>query len=168
MIKTKLSAGFGICALLLATTAAAQAPAPAPQPPLSTFANSGEIAALIAKAQQGTGPAIVQPVIGLAPYRANLEYRTGVSTASTHELDAELFYVLDGSGVVVIGGKLVGETRTNASNLRGDSVDGGTARPVAKGDIFLVPENTPHWFSQVGGRLVLISMHVPRPPGAPR
>jgi hypothetical protein len=36
-----------------------------------------------------------------------------------HELDAELFYVIDGSGTVVTGGKLTGETRTNAENLRG-------------------------------------------------
>jgi len=73
-----------------------------------------------------------------------------------------MFFVIDGSGTLVTGGKLVGETRTNAENLSGTAIDGGASRNVAKGDYFIVPENTPHWFSKINGTLVLMSLHVPR------
>jgi hypothetical protein len=38
---------------------------------------------------------------------------------------------------------------------------------MVKGDMLLVPENTAHAVTQVDGRLVLMSMHLPRPAAAP-
>jgi mannose-6-phosphate isomerase-like protein (cupin superfamily) len=76
--------------------------------------------------------------------------------------------VIDGSGTLVTGGKLVGETRTNADNLSGTAIEGGQTQAVSKGDFFIVPENTPHWFSKINGALVLMSLHVPRPVPAGR
>src|SRR5712664_4091101 len=48
----------------------------------------------------------VQPIVRLAPYNANLEYRVaGVNApASMHEREAEMFYVVEGSGTLVTGG----------------------------------------------------------------
>ena len=94
----------------------------------------------------------------------NLEYRVaGVSqNAALHEREAELFYVVDGSGTIVTGGKLRDEKRTNAENLQGSGIESGMSRHVAKGDFVIVPENTPHWFSQIDGALVLMSLHLPR------
>jgi mannose-6-phosphate isomerase-like protein (cupin superfamily) len=106
---------------------------------------------------------LIQSLLQLAPYTANLEYRGAVGPAAVHEKEAELFYVIDGSGTLVTGGKLAGETRTNAENLSGTAIDGGETQNVAKGDFFVVPENTPHWFSKINGTLVLMSLHVPRP-----
>jgi mannose-6-phosphate isomerase-like protein (cupin superfamily) len=74
-----------------------------------------------------------------------------------------MFYVIDGSATLVTGGKLTEEKRTNAENLTGSGIEGGTPRPVAKGDFIIVPENTPHWFSAINGTVVLMSLHVPRP-----
>ena len=74
-----------------------------------------------------------------------------------------MFYVIEGSATLVTGGKLVNEKRTNAANLTGTAIEGGSARPVAKGDFVIVPENTPHWFSPINGTIVLMSFHVPRP-----
>ena len=61
---------------------------------------------------------------------------------------------------------MTAETRTNAENLSGAGIAGGQAQPVAKGDVVIVPENTPHWFNTINGSLVMISLHVPRPVGA--
>jgi mannose-6-phosphate isomerase-like protein (cupin superfamily) len=77
-----------------------------------------------------------------------------------------MFYVLDGSATLVTGGKLANEKRTNAENLSGTGIEGGSAQAVAKGDVVIVPENTPHWFSVINGSLVLMSLHVPRSAGA--
>src|SRR5207253_1654723 len=91
-----------------------------------------------------------------------LEYRAGVANGAVHEKEAEMFYVVDGAGTLVTGGKLTGETRTNAENLSGSGIEGGKSQRVAKGDFIMVPENTPHWFSAIEGSLTLMSIHLPR------
>lgn len=150
------------CALaLLAGPTLAQAPA---APPMKTFTSSAEVQQLIAHARQihKDQPTIVQPLLSLAPYRANLEYRTATGPAAVHEKEAELFYVIDGTGTLVTGGRLRDEKRTNPTNLSGSGIDGGESRVVAKGDVIIVPENTPHQYTDIKGELILMSMHVPR------
>src|SRR6195256_3990231 len=96
----------------------AQQPAPPAQAP-KTFVSSADVAALAAKAKATRKPDqanLVQPLLQLAPYTANLEYRAAVANAAVHEKEAELFYVVEGAGTLVTGGKLTGQTRTNAEN----------------------------------------------------
>ena len=67
--------------------------------------------ALIAKAKKERKPDqanFSQPILRLAPYNANLEYRVaGINApASVHEREAEMFYVVEGSGTLITGGKL--------------------------------------------------------------
>jgi mannose-6-phosphate isomerase-like protein (cupin superfamily) len=134
-----------------------------------TFVSAADVTALAAKAKATRKPDqanLVQPLIQLAPYTANLEYRAGVANAAVHEKEAELFYVVDGAGTMVTGGKLTAESRTNAENLSGSGIEGGKAQHVSKGDFIMVPENTPHWFSAIEGTLTLMSIHLPRA-GAP-
>jgi len=141
----------------------------APPAPPKTLASSADVAALVAKAKATRKPDqanLVQPLLQLAPYSANLEYRAGVANAAVHEKEAELFYVIDGAGTLVTGGKLTAESRTNAENLSGSGIEGGKSQHVSKGDFIFVPENTPHWFSAIEGTLTLMSIHVPRT-GAP-
>ena len=62
------------------------------------------------------------------------------------------------------GDEVVAHGRTNAENLTGSGVDGGTPRRIAKGDWVMVPEKTPHWFTQIDGTIVLMSIHLPHAP----
>jgi mannose-6-phosphate isomerase-like protein (cupin superfamily) len=140
---------------------AAAAPAPA-----KLFAAAGDVSALIERAKRERKPDqpnFVQPIVRLAPYTVNLEYRVGSlnANAAVHDRDAELFLVIEGSGTVVTGGTLKNEQRTNADNLQGSAIEGGASRRIAKGDWVLVPERTPHWFTGIDGTLVLMSMHLP-------
>ena len=64
---------------------------------------------------------------------------------------------------MITGGTVVGEKRTNATNLSGTAIDGGMTRTIAKGDVTIIPEGTPHQFKPANGPLVLMTMHVPRP-----
>src|SRR6185437_12218584 len=98
---------------------------------------------------------------GPGPIQGQSEYRTAVGPAAVHVHEDEFFYVIDGSGTLVTGGKLVHPKQTNAENLSGDSIEGGTAVTVTKGDFIVVPENTPHWFSRVNGHVTDMSLHVP-------
>ena len=137
------------------------------QQPEKTFTSAGDLQAMIAKAKnerKPDQPNFIQPLLKLAPYTVNLEYRIeGIDTPATvHEKEAELIYVVDGAATLTIGGKLAGEKRSNASNLAGTGVDGGTPRRISKGDYIFVPENTPHAFTKTQGTLVIMSIHVPR------
>ena len=152
--------------LLGAVIAAAQQGGAPGAPNMTTFRSAADVAALIEKARSERKegqPLLAERLLSLAPYNANLEYRTGTAPASVHEKEAELFYVIDGSGTLVTGGTLTGERRTNAANRTGTGIDGGSSRSVSKGDFIIVPENTPHWFQTIHGTLILMSIHMPRP-----
>ena len=156
---------------LFSSAAIAQQPAAQNTPPAAKlFAGSADMTAMIAKAKAERKPDqanFVQPIVRLAPYSANLEYRvSGVNApASVHEREAEMFYVVEGSGTLVTGGTLREEKRTNAENLSGSAIDGGTPRRLTKGDWVMVPEKTAHWFTQIEGTLVLMSIHLPHAAG---
>lgn len=153
-------------AFLSSTAMAQQAPAPAAPEADKTFTPATDVMALIAKAKADLkpgSPMISGRILHLEPYNVNLEYRVAVGPAAVHEKNAELFYVIDGSGTFTTGGKLVKETRTNAENLTGTGIEGGASRDVAKGDFLIVPQNTPHWVSKINGTLILMSIWLPRP-----
>jgi mannose-6-phosphate isomerase-like protein (cupin superfamily) len=166
---------IGLALSLVAAVALGKPPGPKPTPrpapqssakPTKTFTSAADLSALIAKAKSERKegqPTVAEPVLELGSYDGHLEYRASVGNAAVHEKEAELFYVIDGSATLVTGGKLANEKRTDAANLSGSAIEGGTPRAIAKGDWVLVPENTPHWFSPINGVLVLFSMHVPRP-----
>src|SRR2546427_12152950 len=118
------------------------------------FAASADVTAMMAKAKSERKPDqanFIQPIVRLAPYTANLEYRVaGVKApASVHEREAEMFYVVDGAGTLVTGGMLRDGERTNTENLTGSAIDGGTPRHIAKGHRVMGAEKTPRWFSQI-------------------
>jgi mannose-6-phosphate isomerase-like protein (cupin superfamily) len=144
---------------LLAAVAGAQQPAD------KIVATNSEIMAMIVKAKadrKPDQPTFAQPLLALAPYGANLEYRAAVGPAAVHKKYAEFFYVVDGSATLVTGGKLANE-KANGDNLSGTGIEGGSPRQVAKGDFVIVPENTPHWFSAINGNIALMSFRLPRP-----
>jgi mannose-6-phosphate isomerase-like protein (cupin superfamily) len=134
-----------------------------------TMVSAADVSAMIAKARVERKPdqaLLPQSMIRLDQYNVSLEYRAAVANAAVHETEAELFYVVDGSAMLVTGGRLKNETRTNASNLSGSGIEGGQSRHVAKGDFIMVPEGQPHWFSAIDGTVVLMSLHLPHAPKA--
>jgi mannose-6-phosphate isomerase-like protein (cupin superfamily) len=167
-----------VCGFLTATSMAvaavaafAQQPAGNPHPPnvhqlqqpdqTVTYTSAADLEALIDRAKKESTdatPMVVGKILRLAPYTVNLEYRpAGESvhySAGIHPREAELFYVLDGSGTLVTGGKLTADSM---------GIDGGESRKVSKGDYIFIPEGTPHGFSHVDQTLVLMSVHMPRP-----
>ena len=132
-------------------------------PPDKIVATNSEIMAMVAKAKadrKPNQPTFAQPLLALAPYGANLEYRAAVGPSAIHTKYAEFFYVIDGSATLMTGGKLVNEKHTG-DNFSGTAIEGGSSRPVAKGDFVIVPPNTPHWFSAINGTITLMSFRLP-------
>jgi len=147
---------------LLAATLQAQQPT---QPPptdrtKATRLSAAELTAALGKLPTDRPSASVR-VFTLAPYNVNVERRLPQPQgASLHEAQAELFYVIEGSGTLLTGGTLVGETR-NGTNLSGKAIEGGARQTFAKGDFLLVPSGVAHQFVDLTGQLVLMSMYLP-------
>src|ERR1700675_1350939 len=156
-----------IIAATFIATLASSALAQQAAPPMNTFMSNKDITALVDKAKadrKGDAPLVAEPILLLAPYKAQLEYRPGTSPAAFHEKDAELMVVIEGTGNIVTDGKLVDEKRVNANNLSGSSIAGGVTHAVVKGDMIIIPANTPHQVIPTGGApIVIMTMHVPDP-----
>ena len=143
----------------------------AQQPVAKSFSSAADVENMIEKAKKERKPDqpnFIQPILQAAPYNVSLEYRVqGVDTnPNIHDVEAEMVYVVDGAGVLTIGGKLKDERRTNEKNRTGSKIEGGVPRRIAKGDYVMIPENTAHSFTQVEGRLIIMSVHLPRGGGA--
>jgi mannose-6-phosphate isomerase-like protein (cupin superfamily) len=155
-----------ILASLFVPLAAAMAMGQAAAPMTKMFTSADDIQGLMAKAKADLKPGqfmVTEPILRLAPYGANLEYRVAVGPAAVHVHEAEVFYVIDGSCTMTVGGKLTDQTQANPENLSGKGIEGGTTQRLSKGDFYIVPENTPHWVSAIDGRVVFMTLHVPRP-----
>ena len=155
--------------VLLATTALAQQPAStaaAPTPDTDTtrlgYVSAADIAAGLRKLPQDRADVAFR-IFQIPPYNVNAAHRAPVTQiANVHENQAELFTVLDGSGSIVWGGKLVGVTR-NGANVTGKSIDGGTTQKLAKGDFFIVPAGLPHMFADLPPRgLQVMQLYLPK------
>ena len=157
-------------AFLVATggAALAQAAPPASSPPgaMKNLATSADVQALIAKAKAEMKPGDTykgETIVRLAPYSVGLEYRALPVPPAIHENQAELFYVIQGSGTLTVGGTMTDQKRTNPTNLGGTAIVGGTDYSLTKGDFYFVPEGLPHMWTPVGGPIVTMSLHLPHP-----
>ncbi len=82
----------------------------------------------------------------------------------THDKVTEMYYVLEGAGTHVSGGTMTNPRRNETPGgtvgaagptMTGDSIQGGLARRVGKGDYIIIPAGTPHaWTELEGGRPV--------------
>jgi mannose-6-phosphate isomerase-like protein (cupin superfamily) len=157
-------AALGLVSMLFAAPISAQTP---PDP--TSFANSAEVRAAIAQMAHDIKPTeemLHHPLLSQPPYRVAIEYWVKPKQAAAHLTEAELVYVLEGSGTLVSGGTLANAHHWYGETNGGDIV-GGTTRPLKPGDVVLVPEGVPHWFGIDGGKLVMLTLHMPRPVAAP-
>jgi quercetin dioxygenase-like cupin family protein len=80
--------------------------------------------------------------------------------AEIHTLDTDIIYVMQGKATLVTGGTAI-DTKEIASNeIRGSRIEGGTARQLSRGQVIIVPNNTPHWFKEVSGEFLYYTIKV--------
>ena len=82
-------------------------------------------------------------------YMVHASRREAPGMAEIHTKDADIVYVLEGTATLVTGGSAVNLKSVAADEFRGERIDGGETRQLAKGDVIIVPAGVPHWFKEV-------------------
>lgn len=127
-------------------------PAPAPGSP-ATYKSAKELADVLKAVAANPGGMTSSAVSNTDQYRINVVHRVKPAGALAHAGNTELHYIVDGAATVVTGGKIVrGATAAEAT------ITGGVTQRVAKGDVVVVPANSPHWYSAVEGSVTYLEV----------
>lgn len=131
---------FALVAAAALATLFARADAGAP--PEVTYLPSEQVTAAFAKGM---------PLVEVANYKVHASRRESAGQVEVHTQDTDIIHVLTGSATIVTGGTVVGGKEIAPEEIRGTSVQGGTTRQLAPGDVLIVPNGVPHWFTEVPG-----------------
>lgn len=89
------------------------------------------------------------PLVENGQYKVHASHRDGPGLAEVHTKDSDIIYVLEGTATLVTGGTVVEGKETEPNEIRGSSIMSGETKRLAKGDVVVVPNGTPHWFKEV-------------------
>lgn len=120
-------------------------PPPAPAPgSAATFKSALDLAAVLQKATITTGGLTSASIANNDQYRVGLVHRAQAAGALAHAGNTELLYITEGSGTIITGGSIVA-----AAGGKPASIVNGVTQRFTKGDVFIVPAGSPHWFAVV-------------------
>ena len=155
--------------MLLGTVASTQAPKTIGDPSKALFLSAADIAATRAKLQEVAYANIT--VLERADgerlgYRMAVDRRRPPQRGAAHATEAELWSIIDGSGVITTGGKIV-ETMKDGKVVD-RHIQGGIQHKVTKGDYLFIPEGVPHEVTAFTPEITMITLEIPRPAAGTR
>lgn len=92
-------------------------------------------------------------------YRMAVDRRRPPQRAAAHATEGEIWAIVDGSGEITTGGRIVEAKEGNTVNRR---IEGGTVHKVSKGDFLLIPEGVPHQVTAFTPELYMVTFEFPR------
>ena len=135
----------GVALLAFISITIAQEPAPSSSAPAGvTYFDHDKI-----DAHYLVGGTLTEGNSGAGHYRILTGRRDKPGEAEIHDLDADVIYVVSGTATFVTGGTAVAPRTTAPGETRGDSIQGGKAQSLTKGDVIIIPARIPHWFKEV-------------------
>ena len=174
-----------VCAFAFATALAAGASAQTSEKQSAGRAPSSPIRPFVVLTAQSVDDAVrklhpenkVEELIG----GEGMELRVAVqheadraaASAEIHDASDDVYYVLEGTATLTLGGKLESPKEVEPGEWRGPRIEGGQNFDVKKGDLIVVPRGTPHMRSTVGKDFAMILIKVfdkplPAPKPAPK
>lgn len=93
-------------------------------------------------------------------YMVHTSRRDKPGLAEIHTLDTDIIYVMQGNATFVTGGTAVDAREIAPNEIRGSRIEGGETRKLSKGEVIIVPSNTPHWFKEVNGEFLYYTIKV--------
>jgi len=132
-----------------------------------------------AAAETGKGRAVADSVLRVVSIDG--KYNVGVSVVSRskingktppdaiiHDVVTEVYHIIEGKGILVVGGTLDSSVRIPANNpivikitgpsSTGKHIIGGTQYEVGPGDIVVIPANTPHGFVKLETNTIVYTL----------
>jgi mannose-6-phosphate isomerase-like protein (cupin superfamily) len=91
------------------------------------------------------------PLVPGDQYAVQTNRRTGPGNVEIHEKETDIFYVIEGSATVIVGGTAVEPKPTRPGQMIAKDIENGQSHNLKKGDILVIPAGQPHWFKQVNG-----------------
>ncbi|HEX8190213.1 MAG TPA: hypothetical protein VF586_17785 [Pyrinomonadaceae bacterium] len=161
-----------VCALVFAAAAAAGASAQTTEKQAAGRAPSSPIRPFVVLTAQSVDDAVrklhpenkVDDLIGGEgmELRVAVQHEAGKAAASAeiHDASDDVYYVLEGSATLTLGGKLESPKEVEPGEWRGPRIGGGQNFDVKKGDLIVVPRGTPHMRSTVGKDFAMILIKV--------
>ena len=92
-------------------------------------------------------------------YRFAVDRRRPPQRAAAHANEGELWAIVDGSGEITTGGKIIETKKGETVDRR---IEGGTVHKVSKGDFLLIPEGVPHQVTGFSPELYMVTFEYPR------
>jgi mannose-6-phosphate isomerase-like protein (cupin superfamily) len=103
------------------------------------------------------------PLIETDKYKVQASRRERDGEAEVHARDTDIMYFLEGTATVVTGGQVVNSRTLSPDEQRGESISGGDARHLVKGDIIVIPAGVPHMFKDVHAPVLYYTIKVTAP-----
>ena len=82
--------------------------------------------------------------------------------AELHDESDDVYYVLDGSALLTLGGTLDAPREASPGEWKSKKINNGTAFEIKKGDLIIVPRGTPHQRNSLPGKefsMILIKIY---------
>ena len=89
------------------------------------------------------------------------------AAAELHDGSDDVYYVLEGTATLTLGGKLEAPHEVEPGEWRSTSINGGQTFQINKGDLIVVPRGTPHQRTGKDFSMILIKIYavpLPAPP----
>ena len=138
--------------------AAQEAAPPAPAPgSAAIFKANGDLQSVLKANIAKTNDMASSAVANTDQYRVNIVHRPKPNGAIAHPGNTELHYIIEGSGTVVTGGKIVRKQGAPTS------IEGGETHKVTKGDVIIVPAGSAHMYSEVNGEITYLEVRFVAP-----
>ena len=80
--------------------------------------------------------------------------------AELHDASDDVYYVVDGSAMLVLGGKLDAPKETDPGEWRSPRIIDGKTFEIKKGDLVIVPRGTPHQRSTANKDFTMILIKI--------
>jgi mannose-6-phosphate isomerase-like protein (cupin superfamily) len=156
MMRTMPTVGLSLAAF--AALVVVQRPAPAAENGISTptYVDSQRVLDNFDKKN-------ANPLIPGDAYNVQTNKRTANGNIEIHEKETDIFYIIDGSATIVVGGTAVEPRQTRPGQMTARDIQGGANYNLKKGDVLVIPAGTPHWFKQVNGSINYLTVKSIRP-----
>lgn len=90
------------------------------------------------------------------------------AAAELHDASDDVYYVLDGTATLTLGGRLNSPHEIEPGEWRSPTINGGQTFQITKGDLVVVPRGTPHQRTGKDFSMILIKIYaLPLPPAKP-